>query len=73
MQGKLFQLLDSSNDGEQVGLIYCENEKIDEDIVGYHWAMFCEENDTDVDEFSDYVSEKTNEVFVRVFVEEIFN
>ena len=71
MNGRLFQLW--NHDNEQVGLIWCSDSDFDEDTFGYHWLTFLrDKDDSDVDEFADYVSEKTGEVFERVYSENIY-
>ena len=73
---RFFQLLDCNQDGEVIGILECTtNEDFNEDEVGYHWTAYCKEADSglDADEFSEYISDKTNEVFVRIFLELIYN
>ena len=48
MKGKLFQLI---KDGENVGLIHTDNDKLNDDIVETLWDEFQKIEDEDVDNF----------------------
>lgn len=71
MNGKIFQIQQDADD--PIGLLWCSDENFDEDLVSYHWGEYDKTTDDPIlEEFSDYISEKTNELFKRIFVDEVY-
>lgn len=63
MNGKLFQLI---KDGENVGLVHTDNNKLSDDIVETLWEDFQKIEDEDVDNFDadDFVTFANNSTVI---------
>jgi len=72
MKGKLIQLCDSLSE-EPEGIIYCEDENVDTNIIGFHWVKFCESNLPMIGLFLFYLRDKVDVEFTQVHLEEIYN